>query len=484
MNAGLLFPSQMLSGPSASSPGGVPAERGNVTGFGAVLTALSAAVDGNRNIGQNQELSNEQIAVLQDLVELLQKTSLLDLEGGLELGRDLLLEETPLESHPVLEALLQGGISKESLAKLVMGLKETNELNAGSMKELVSSLEESVKAEDREAIEEDVNTLFALGMADLFSIVQAIASLTGEQLQKTDLRSASDVLRFAKIQVLLTEFKDMTAKEAAVHSELKSLLETISGKIQKLLESDELKSSSKTSFAKELAGGNGQNLIASKLNGQTTAVNGQNTDVLKNVYTRLADDLNQKNSPDLQNFAKENLPLKQMDVSQAQPVHFQVSKLEQFALTMERASQPVNQEQFIKAFENILSKANFTSGNGMQKLFIKLNPEHLGSLRIEIIQKDSGLVANIMATTAKAKEHLEGQLQGLKHAFNGQNLQIEKIEVMQTMNSFTQERFLQRESDGSQQHAKNQQQQSDDQQENPEAEFTADLEAALLSMKV
>ncbi|RFU68862.1 flagellar hook-length control protein FliK [Bacillus sp. V59.32b] len=533
MNAGLVIPLQTLTGTSSGSPSGSPVDTGNITGFGAVLTALSAAVKGDQINGQQQELSNEETALLQELAQFLQISSLVDLEGGPELGRDMLLEETPLESHPILESLLQGGMNKESLEKLVIALKETGQLNAGSIEKLVSSLKEAEQiTEDSGTMEEDANTLFSMGLADIFSIVKAIASLNGEQLQKIDLDSASNVLKFAKLQVLLAEYKDMTAKEAVMNSELKSLLETISGKVQKLLGSNDHTLINSNSFAKELAGVNDQNITVPKLgsmNGQEInalklgSANGQetnafklgsaysqdantlkqdtannhesnalklgsskdeSTNILKNVYTRLSENLNQKNASDTKSIAKENLPLKQMEVSQSQPVHFQVSKLEQLVLTVERAGQPVNQEQFIKAFQNILSKANFTSGNGMQKLFIKLNPEHLGSLRIEIIQKDSGLVATIMATTAKAKDLIEGQIQGLKHAFNGQNLQIEKIEVLQTMNSFAQERFLQRESDGSQQHEKEQKQQNNNQQEDPEAEFTADLEAALLSMKV
>ena len=53
----------------------------------------------------------------------------------------------------------------------------------------------------------------------------------------------------------------------------------------------------------------------------------------------------------------------------------------------------------------------------MQKLLIKLHPDNLGSLRIELIQKDQTMVARILTTTDAAKEALESHLHSLKDAF-------------------------------------------------------------------
>jgi flagellar hook-length control protein FliK len=44
-----------------------------------------------------------------------------------------------------------------------------------------------------------------------------------------------------------------------------------------------------------------------------------------------------------------------------------------------------------------------------QKLFIKLYPEHLGTLRVELIQPDSTLIAKFMTSTANAKDILESK---------------------------------------------------------------------------
>lgn len=113
---------------------------------------------------------------------------------------------------------------------------------------------------------------------------------------------------------------------------------------------------------------------------------------------------------------------------------------------------------------------------------IKLNPEHLGALRIEIIQKDSGLTARIMATTAKGKEMLDTQLQGLKLSFAGQGIQVDKIEISQTT-SF-QERFTPRDSDASQQQRNQPREQKSEENDEPLNEFNDNFEEALMNFEV
>lgn len=108
----------------------------------------------------------------------------------------------------------------------------------------------------------------------------------------------------------------------------------------------------------------------------------------------------------------------------------QVSKIEQFVLQVNQESKPVNYEQFVKDFTNILGKSQFFKGNGTNKLLIKLYPEHLGSLRIEILQDKGALTARMIATTSAAKDILDSQLHQLKHAFTQQNIQVDKLDVV------------------------------------------------------
>lgn len=133
-----------------------------------------------------------------------------------------------------------------------------------------------------------------------------------------------------------------------------------------------------------------------------------------------------------------------------QPFHFQqVSHAEQFTLMIENSGKPVTPEQLIRQFQSILAKSQLVKADGMQKLFIKLHPEHLGALRIELMQRNGMMVARILTSTALARDMLDSQLHSLKQAFANQNIQVERLEISQQLSQ--QERFMNRENDGHQQ---------------------------------
>lgn len=90
-------------------------------------------------------------------------------------------------------------------------------------------------------------------------------------------------------------------------------------------------------------------------------------------------------------------------------------------------AQPKNvEEQFAK----LLANSTITKVGDMQKLAIRLAPDHLGSIRIEITQNEGNMIARIITTTAEAKETLEKQLTSLKHGFAAQNLQVDKLDIV------------------------------------------------------
>ncbi|KSU62516.1 hypothetical protein AS034_10385 [[Bacillus] enclensis] len=118
---------------------------------------------------------------------------------------------------------------------------------------------------------------------------------------------------------------------------------------------------------------------------------------------------------------------------QGNNLHTLVHKSESFTMNMGQTKGALQYEQFVKELQTILSRSNFQTQPNMNKLLIKLYPEQLGSLRIEILQTNGIMTARILATTSAAKEMLDSQLQGLKHAFTSQNLQVDKIEVSQAL---------------------------------------------------
>jgi flagellar hook-length control protein FliK len=160
-----------------------------------------------------------------------------------------------------------------------------------------------------------------------------------------------------------------------------------------------------------------------------------------------------------------------------------MTKVQQFSLFVEQQGrQSINQEQFIKEFQNILARSQFGSGKDGMKLLIKLYPEHLGSLRIELLQKDNMMIARIIASSGAAKDVLESQIQSLKQSFSSQNIQVEKIEISQQLQQS--ERSLQKDS-GQNSGQGNRQMNEQNQQE--ESETTQSFETALqeeLNVKV
>lgn len=158
----------------------------------------------------------------------------------------------------------------------------------------------------------------------------------------------------------------------------------------------------------------------------------------------------------------------------------QMTRPEQLTMMLDSSRKRVSAEQLIQQFQAILSKSQFVTTGGTQKLFIKLNPESLGALRIEVIQKDATLIAKIQTTTSIAKEALESQLHNLKHAFHSQNLVVDKIEISQQL--IQQERHFNQ--DPHQQHEQGQQRgQQEQKQPNDQLQETS-FQEALLNIEV
>ncbi|MEH7222561.1 flagellar hook-length control protein FliK [Bacillus sp. JJ1566] len=163
----------------------------------------------------------------------------------------------------------------------------------------------------------------------------------------------------------------------------------------------------------------------------------------------------------------------------------QLSKVQQFSLFVEQnAKQLPNQQHFIKQFQNILARSSFLNSGGQQKLLINLYPEHLGSLRIELLQSEAGMIARIMASSTQAKELVESQLTNLKQTFLAQNISVEKIEVS-TQLQYQTERSLQRENEQQQGQQSGKQPKENNQQESSEDQsFTSVLLDELVNFKV
>ncbi|WP_409294375.1 flagellar hook-length control protein FliK [Peribacillus sp. SCS-26] len=396
--------------------------------FGSVFASLQdtgAALEGT-NPAEIQQLGE-----LKELIGLLSMESLQDMEGGGLFARKLILGEASISDHPMAEGMIASGSLGSSIEKLLQDL----------------GMDKAHGDKDKEDSLGDISSLIA--------ILTQITAMPVKELKHLDMKAVKEVLQFSKFAELSAPFMDMPEEGSALVKKLASLLETVRGSLEA------------TASRREI----GHSLSAQPVTNDTAKK------IIQEVYTRIEGSINTKSAEKSQTVSvQEILPVHPT-------LHISVNKNDLPVLTMSKGSQPVNQEQFIKQFENILAKAGFTNANGMQKLFIRLNPEHLGSLRIEIIQKDQMVTARILASTSAAKETLEHHIHNLKQAFTSQNLHIEKLEISQAMSQFTGEKYFQREGQQKEQQEFNQSQ-KDNRSDETDSGFNETLEEALVNMKV
>ena len=112
------------------------------------------------------------------------------------------------------------------------------------------------------------------------------------------------------------------------------------------------------------------------------------------------------------------------------PFLHQLSKAEQFVMNVKTNPGPMNMEQFIEKFTQVLSNSNMMKMPNGTKMLIKLYPEQLGSLRIELLQQNGVMTAKILSSTQTVKELLEQNAHQLKHAFSQQSVTVDKIDIV------------------------------------------------------
>lgn len=433
MNAGgiLQVPS---SGGTTSQTSGITTDSDTISTFGTIFTG--ALISDERAIVIEEPVTNQE-----NLVKMLQTILNTDTLAGLEetLAQEMVtVEPVKLATDELIQVAVK---DLPSLVNLIAGYVEE-----GLLHDIELDVDECLVNPEQ---------VLTINLLDLYTLIKEIDTTDVDEWKDSKAAGMAEAVKLAKILLLGTDTQGIKSQDIPLTKELKQLLENISTKLEKI---------------------SGTNIEEKKSNILIEKNSRISLDTLRGTYTRIMGVEGNASSDQ-----SKPVTMKTSEGNQG-TLPFQMSKLEQYVLTTEKSGQPVDQEQFIKQFEKILNKASFTSSTGMQKLLIKLNPEHLGVLRIEIIQKDSGLTARIMATTAKGKEMLDTQLQGLKQSFAGQGIQVDKIEISQTT-SF-QERFTPRDSDASQQQRNQPREQNSEENDEPLNEFNDSFEEALLNFEV
>ncbi|WP_257350052.1 flagellar hook-length control protein FliK [Pseudalkalibacillus decolorationis] len=105
-----------------------------------------------------------------------------------------------------------------------------------------------------------------------------------------------------------------------------------------------------------------------------------------------------------------------------------MGKVQQYILHVPQ--EQVSTSSFVQELTKIINRGRMlTLPNGQTQLSIKLFPEQLGTLDVQIFQRNGEIAAKIIASTAQAKDLIESNLHQLRHSLGGQNIAVDKIEV-------------------------------------------------------
>lgn len=409
-------------------------------GFSGLFGSLIMETTSKGN-GTNQS-SEPSIDVLSQLMQLLKTDDILELDGGLEL-----LDQVLSNGEPKLIPLVEN----------FMGLAGDDSLIS-----LLRRFQEEVSNGTEEINDDQTNA------ENLIAILTQILSLPVNDFSGKLSGEMKDVVVAVKLFELLGKNQDSSRE----NTQLKDLMNQLMKKLE-LVEGNAKYTSDATSKFRMLLG-NEKQLSKDYF--------------LQKTFSPVAAQINAQLSISKGLSEGQN---EQMQASKLETVNgflqfHTMSKPEQLTLTLNQSGKPTTSADLIKQFENILSKSQLSNIGGSQKLMIKLTPEHLGSLRIELMQRDSGLIAKIFTTTQTAKDTLESQINGLRQAFSSQNIQVDKIEINQQMTA-QQERFLGKDQ---QQHQSQQQGQerpaydTTDDGVTDDQSFNYSFEEALLNMEV
>lgn len=105
----------------------------------------------------------------------------------------------------------------------------------------------------------------------------------------------------------------------------------------------------------------------------------------------------------------------------------------EFSIPQTDSSSSSRSEALMREMQMLFKRSNFGQAGGSTRMLIKLYPEHLGQIRIELHETNGVLSARILASTALAKGMLDSQMHQLRNALAQQNLQVERIDVTQSI---------------------------------------------------
>lgn len=364
------------------------------------------------------------------------------------------LNTTDLSQMDIFPELAQSLDSNEDIIKFIQNLLELND------QELISAITSFLKNVNLKTKGEDFNLEIDFSSQEIADLIEKLPEMDGDEAF------------MAFVQILpLIPMDQVTLK---TDNQFSMLVKTL--KLFDLLSNDD-HSNINNSNLKQFLQAVGEKLELTQAKNDSLY-----RDILYKTFTPVVKDRQIQSISKHSGHTDLGLHVQQInEIGNNQEILFfqPVSKQEQLIIFNSHSGKQVSVEQMIKQFEAILSKSHFLQTGDNQKLFIKLFPEHLGALRVELIQQESGIIAKLMTSTSSAKEILESQLQSLRQAFSSQNIQIDRIEISTGFNN--PERFVNKDP---QQQGGGQQKQQEEQKQQNDQTFTTTFEETLLNVEV
>lgn len=109
-------------------------------------------------------------------------------------------------------------------------------------------------------------------------------------------------------------------------------------------------------------------------------------------------------------------------------------KVETVTIQLPSNASPTSQAaKFVEEFQSVMNRAQFANNAAGMRLLIKIYPENLGTIRVELVQKDGVLSAKLLASNALGKQMLDSTLHQLKQGLANQNIQLDRVDVAQSL---------------------------------------------------
>lgn len=354
--------------------------------FGDVFSKIVASNEDSTMIVDVDNPAN-----IEEIVQLLETNSLEDVLDLLNISHDegLLMITIGDEGKVIpFDELLN---SDELLSLLNLDLEQLNTI----VQELLGE----------EVVIENIWDFIQLANEEPKFMAQITSILEGKE--KGSPKEAAQLLQLLKITQLVGEQTDLKFNQPEQINGLKELLQSIA-----------------KTFTKEVTTTSGK-----------VSIEGFQQVMEKTVETKVNINVNSKVEGKAETIVETKSVTKVDTTTTATNPNIQqsLSTPKTITVTLPNSNSTAQSEALARQIEAIISRSQMSNTQGTMKILLKLYPENLGSIRIELVQKDGMISARLLASTAIGKELLDSQIHQLKQAFVQQNIQLDRIDIQQSL---------------------------------------------------